>query len=108
MRGKKLLDDFVELIFKRRREGKTIATIGPELNKSFSTIQSILSRKTVNNRLGRPKKTSTKLDEQIILDVKLNRFATNETIARNFNVSREAIRRRCLESKMRSRLAVVD
>jgi transposase len=59
-------------------------------------------------RMGRPRCTTTKTDAAILLSMKRNRFASNQTIASSFNVSRDTIRRRGKERKLFSRVAFRD
>ena len=108
MRGKKLSQDLVEIIFKKRRAGSTIKAISKDLNRSYSTIRSILNRADKQKTLGRPKKTTSSVDRRIILAMKRHRFSSNQSIADSFNVSRDTIRRRGIDAKIKSRIAVID
>ena len=46
MRGKRLSENFIELIKTKRKEAITIWQITATINKPFTTIASILKRKT--------------------------------------------------------------
>lgn len=108
MRGKKLSEDFIRLVFEKRSENLSIGDIAKLLNKTKSTIQSILERNNKTSKLGRPRKTTEAVDSKIIVAIKRNRFSSNSSLGKSFHLSKETIRRRALEKGIRSRIAVVD
>ena len=58
--------------------------------------------------LGRPRKSTRGMDKTIILTMKRNRFTSNIEIVDQFQLSKETMRRRGIENKIRSRLATIN
>ena len=58
--------------------------------------------------LGHPRKSTPGIDKTIILTMKRNRFTSNIEIGDQFQLSKETIRRRGMENKIRSRLATIN
>ena len=58
--------------------------------------------------LGWPRKSTPGIDKTIILTMKRNRFTSNIEIGDQFQLSKETIRRRGMENKIRSRLATIN
>ena len=85
LRGKKLSQDLVKVIFKKRSGGSTIKAISKDLDWSYSTIRSILNRRDKQKTLGRPKKTTSSVDRSLILTWKSHRLASYQSIADSFN-----------------------
>lgn len=114
MRGKRLSDDVVKAIYTHHDTGKSQRQIARELCISLCAVQGALSRRfghTLQQKdinLGRRRCTSPSTDAAIRLYIKRHRFDSNSLIASAFNVSRDTIRRRSMESNLRSRLALRD
>lgn len=110
----RLPSELARLIYKKHDEGKSQRCIAAELLISKKAVHGVLNRRDgatlrqVEVPLGRRRCTSTRTDRAILLAVKRDRFSTNAAIASNFNVSRDTIRRRALQFKLRSRVAHRD
>lgn len=114
MRGKRVSDEFVKAIYRRRDAGIPIRQIASETGSNESTIRGILKRRLANtkfqrkSRLGRPRTTSTRTDQRISMAMKRDRFQTYRAIAKDFQISEQTVRRRSLEKYMKKRVALVN
>ena len=123
MKGRRLSDDFAELVYRYADDGDpttgqplSVRSIARLLHKDHSTIRGILRRRqdgTLHKRdfqRGRPRKTTRRQDERLLLAVKRNRHVSlvEHTRTLAFPVSRWTIRRRLLEKKVRVHVALQD
>lgn len=114
MRGKRVSDDLVRVIYDMKDKGTSDCAIARALLISRFAVQAALRRRVGASDqqrhvpLGRPRCTTQADDRAIVLGLKRNRFATQSSIAAIYQVSRQTVRRRGREKKMYSRLAVRD
>jgi hypothetical protein len=114
MSGTRLPDRLVKLIYEQHDAGQSTRAIAANLHISQFGVRAALRRRVAHSsqqlkvQLGRPRSTSTKTDQAIVLAIKRNRFATNDYISASFHVSRETIRRRGLQYGIVSRVAHRD
>ena len=112
MRGRRLSDDYANLIFKYCDENPdfTIKQLAKLVKKSKSTVYDALQRRISRTfirqkkRLGRPNKTNAGEDE-IIQNLETDRRKTLATLSNNFPVSWFTIRRRIQKAGIRYRKA---
>lgn len=114
MRGKRLSDDIVTAIYKKRDDGMTLRAIAADLRLSLKAVHNALHRRvedSIHQRkvpLGRPRITTPKMDARITITMKRNRFASCRTLAAEFGISKSTICRRGKESGLHSRVAIRD
>jgi transposase len=114
MRGKRLSDDLVRVIYRKHDDGLSLRKIAEDLSISVHAAHSALHRRVPHSmqqqkkELGRPRVTTSETDRHIRLSMKRERFRSTTSLAREFGVSRWTINRRGKETGISSRLAVRD
>ncbi|CAF0715322.1 unnamed protein product [Brachionus calyciflorus] len=99
-----------------RQQGKTVETIGRELNRAISCIKRIIDRYNETNsykdrpRSGRPRISTQKDDRNLIRLVKKNRTEPSHVLANQWKLSKTAssflVRRRLMANKLEWKFAV--
>ena len=114
MRGKRCSDDLAAVIYRLHDSGKSVRCIASTIHQHKSFVQRVLERRVGNSlrqsqcKLGRPKSTTPRDDARMLTVVKLHRFATQREIGRQFEVSKDTVRRRLRQAGMKSRVALRD
>ena len=97
MRGKRLSDELVKVIYLKCDEGWTQAQIAKHLSVSRIAVQGAVQRRKEGwfiqgkKSLGRRKITKKATNRAIINAVKINRFACFKEFGKQFNVSTDTI-----------------
>jgi hypothetical protein len=107
MRGKRLPQEIVQLIYGRHDQGMPQRAIADDLNISQKAVFLALRRRVSGQQqpipLGRPRATTNKTDRTIALTIKRHRFSSYRQIAAHFHVSKDTIRRRGMAAGLYSR-----
>lgn len=111
-RGKRHSDHLAHSVYALINKKKTNCYIARQLGINESTVRSILSRRIEKSKLqkkknlGRPRKLKPSSVVRLGLAVKRNPTATYCVLGHRFNVSWDTVRRRSLELKFKTRVAV--
>jgi transposase len=109
--GKACSDDLVILIHRLRRKGKSYGEIAKLVEKSRSTVSTLLRTTVVvgdrvtRSARGRHRCTTNADDRAIGMYAKRHRFDSKHSIGRVFDVSKQTVRRRLKERGIVSRKA---
>jgi AraC-like DNA-binding protein len=114
MRGKRLSDDIVRVIYKMRDDGMPLRQIATDVGLSLKAVHNALQRRVGDSNyqqkvsLGRPRITTHKTDLHIRVTIKRNRFKSCRTLASQMGLSKNTVCRRARESGLHSRVAIRD